>query len=247
MDCKKVVEDYLVRKNPLYHYKYLIALIVSIFVYIYMINNHKNMNDYFQQIIIPLLVFFVVLVLIDILTKLMLNKNKVDALKKLCHLWMNDPNNNKLKDDYGLLIIDMQKVENYSGQIEGFVSKDNEQMSQDQVKKEKVVIDLVKEHEDNTLTQFGKELEPPIPHTNNNDIQGSNDFMDSAPFKSHHVELSKMEESCLFDTTCGSICSTKTTEAPCVAPIPGPQWAPQSAESVQNRLVNKNYTKNSCI
>ena len=31
-----------------------------------------------------------------------------------------------------------------------------------------------------------------------------------------------------------------------VAPIPGPQWMPQSAEYVQNRLVNNNYSASVC-
>jgi len=31
-----------------------------------------------------------------------------------------------------------------------------------------------------------------------------------------------------------------------IAPIPGPQWLPQTAEAVQNRLKNNNYTENTC-
>ena len=32
-----------------------------------------------------------------------------------------------------------------------------------------------------------------------------------------------------------------------VAPIPGPTWLPQSAESVQNRLKNGIYTASKCV
>ena len=31
-----------------------------------------------------------------------------------------------------------------------------------------------------------------------------------------------------------------------VSPIPGPQWLPQNAEYVQNRLMNNNYTASVC-
>ena len=75
---------------------------------------------------------------------------------------------------------------------------------------------------------------------------GDSLIRNKAAFASESVQLNN-DESCLFGTSCGAICSTKNTKAPCVAPVPGPQWQPQSAASVQQRLANKNYTKNSCI
>ena len=32
-----------------------------------------------------------------------------------------------------------------------------------------------------------------------------------------------------------------------IVTIPGPQWLPQSAEAVQNRLKNNNYTEGKCM
>ena len=46
---------------------------------------------------------------------------------------------------------------------------------------------------------------------------------------------------------CNPLCSGYTTN-PCnlVAPIPGPQWQVQTAETVQNRLTNQQYSLNKC-
>lgn len=252
MNCEKIVVHYLLNKSPLYKSKYLFALLISILTYIYVINNVDYLNDYYQQIIIPLLTFLVVLILIDTICKLMINKEEKDRLKKLCYLWMADPNHQKnplLKDKYGLMIIDMKAVENYNGKIEGFETIGNCQTCKSIVEKEEKPIDLTRENEDKTKTVFN---EKPKPHNDVNQINQileSDDTIikDKALFTSKPIDLNKNEESCLFGTTCGAICSTKNTEAPCIAPIPGPQWAPQSAESVQNRLVHNNYTKNTCI
>lgn len=60
------------------------------------------------------------------------------------------------------------------------------------------------------------------------------------------LEFRQNNSKCVEGSNCCSICSD--TENPCnlIAPIPGPQWLPQSAESVQNRLKNNDYTKSRC-
>ena len=47
---------------------------------------------------------------------------------------------------------------------------------------------------------------------------------------------------------CGALCSG-SGQNPCnlVAPIPGPQWQPQSASTVQNRLNAGKYVKSNCF
>lgn len=61
------------------------------------------------------------------------------------------------------------------------------------------------------------------------------------------LESKKYDSKCIEDSNCCSLCSG-TDSNPCniVAPIPGPNWLPQSAESVQNRLVNNDYTSSKC-
>jgi hypothetical protein len=252
MNCENIVESYLLSKCVLVQQKYLIALFLSIIMFIYVINTYK-FDQYMEQIIIPLLTFIVVLVIIDVVSKMMINNEEKDRLVKLCQLWINDPNtqnNPRFKDQNGLLFVNMNAVSNYNGIIEGFEQNGNCQSSPDLKENEKV-IDTSKENNDNTQTVFPSDSNVPVPHNDINEVHhimesGDSLIRNKAPFGSESVELSN-DESCLFGTSCGAICSTKNTKAPCVAPVPGPQWQPQSAESVQQRLANKNYTKNSCI
>jgi hypothetical protein len=62
------------------------------------------------------------------------------------------------------------------------------------------------------------------------------------------IESKPEGELCIQNSNCCSLCSGSENSNPCniIAPIPGPQWLPQSAKSVQERLVNENYTKAVC-
>ena len=54
------------------------------------------------------------------------------------------------------------------------------------------------------------------------------------------------DSSCIQNSNCCSLCSDTNNPCNIIAPIPGPQWLPQSAKSVQDRLVNNNYTASKC-
>lgn len=51
---------------------------------------------------------------------------------------------------------------------------------------------------------------------------------------------------CIQSSNCCSLCSNTNNPCDLIAPIPGPQWIPQSAKSVQDRLVNNDYTASKC-
>ena len=51
---------------------------------------------------------------------------------------------------------------------------------------------------------------------------------------------------CISKSNCCSICSGTQNSCKLNAPVPGPQWLPQSAKSVQDRLVHNDYTKSRC-
>ena len=81
MNCENIIEKYLLNKCALNRFKYLIALMISIFMFIYVINNYK-FDQYMEQMIIPLLTFIVVIVIIDVLSKFLINKEEKDRLVK---------------------------------------------------------------------------------------------------------------------------------------------------------------------
>ena len=52
---------------------------------------------------------------------------------------------------------------------------------------------------------------------------------------------------CLLGNGCGVLCSgTGVNNCNVVAPVPGPQWQPQSARTVQRRLNNGQYVPRVC-
>jgi hypothetical protein len=61
------------------------------------------------------------------------------------------------------------------------------------------------------------------------------------------LESREIGNKCIQNSNCCSLCSGSNSN-PCniIAPIPGPQWTPQSAKSVQDRLVNNDYTEAVC-
>lgn len=61
------------------------------------------------------------------------------------------------------------------------------------------------------------------------------------------LESKPTGDKCLQNSNCCSLCSGSDSN-PCniIAPIPGPQWIPQSAKAVQERLVKNDYTKAVC-
>jgi hypothetical protein len=67
-------------------------------------------------------------------------------------------------------------------------------------------------------------------------------------FNPFPLEAVSYNGKCIEDSSCCNLCSGSQNSNPCnvVAPIPGPQWLPQSAESVQKRLSTNNYTEAKC-
>lgn len=83
-DCSKVVESYLLYKNPLYAFSLPISLIIAIIVYGICVSIKYTSNSYMLQIIIPILTIIVVNGLIEFVSRAMLNKNEMSNLTKTC-------------------------------------------------------------------------------------------------------------------------------------------------------------------
>lgn len=61
------------------------------------------------------------------------------------------------------------------------------------------------------------------------------------------LEAKQYDSKCIIDSNSCNLCSgTDTNPFDIIAPIPGPNWLPQTAKSVQNRLVNNDYTSSKC-
>ena len=61
------------------------------------------------------------------------------------------------------------------------------------------------------------------------------------------AEFGDFDIGCLLKTTPCNVCSGTPVPPGIVAPIPGPQWQPQNAETVQTRIASGNFVPSSCI
>ena len=62
------------------------------------------------------------------------------------------------------------------------------------------------------------------------------------------INRNKTRKCFLGDCNCNALCSENPIKNPCnvITAIPGPQWQPQSAESVAKRLKESNYVPSRC-
>ncbi len=171
----------------------------------------------------------------------MVSKTEKERLSKLCSSWMNDPvNKNKLLSTNS---INMAEIENYNGKIEKFLANGN---SQDEVNNTALyasankIIFEDKEIFDDIKTKFI------MNDTIKNNILGIN----SDSLKKPMLNSSSNQITCVGDdqsNQCNLCSGMGMNPNNLVAPIPGPTWLPQSAESVQNRLKNGIYTAGKCV
>jgi len=198
-NCDTIIEKYLLNQNPLYAFSFPLALLIAIIIFGVAKAYKWSENSYINQILIPILGFLLVNVLIDFISKMMINKKEKMKLVELC----------KNNVDY--------KLESNKVNIESFKNIEKFTNNENEIK----------------TTQEKNEVVAPncqIPNI--------------SPFP---LESSKDGSLCIQDSNCCSLCSGSNSN-PCNinAPIPGPQWLPSSAETVQNNLKNNKYTPSKC-
>jgi len=238
INCDSLVERYLLLKNPFYAFNFPIAILVAIIVYGLAVTNNYSDNSYINQILIPIVALLLTMVIIDVVSKATISKEKKSRLSKLCSSWLNDPNNkNKMLKDGN---INMFEIENYSGQIENFSNNGNIQESN-----EISINNLIDENIEMGNNEIVDDVKTRFIKRNRSDITGV-----SPVFKKDMITPAPANEiSCVGDDESNQcyLCSGMGQNPNnLVTAIPGPQWLPQSAESVQTRMVNKHYTANRC-
>jgi len=246
INCEKIVESFLLNKNPLYIFSFPISLIISIIVFGFATNNKWSSNSYILQILIPILVLLLSMVCLDMIARMMISGTEKDRLMKLCNLWMHNPNvrNNPILNNIQPEDIDLISL--YNGKIEGFenngnIQRDGTFMVNPLAEKDNSTKgEEIKDDKNNVFINTQNKLIEEI------DTIGANDEISSltpAPID-YEPNQSSM---CIQKSNSCSLCSgSGSNPSNVVAPIPGPQWMPQTAEHVQQRLKNNDYTEARC-
>ena len=222
INCETVVEKYLLNQNPLYAFSFPLALLVSIIIFGIAKAYKWSDNSYINQILIPILAFLLTMVLIDVISRMMIKKEEKVRLVELCKSLMSNPSSK----DHPLL---SKMLNNYKekSNIESFSSGDFSI-------KDNIMHNNLMSNKDTAVN-----------NSKNMPIDPICEIPNISPLS---LDAVSNGSTCIQNSNCCSLCSG-TNDNPCniIAPIPGPQWLPSSAETVQNNLKNNIYTPSKCI
>ena len=218
INCDSAVEKYLLNQNPLYAFSFPLSLLVAIIIFGIAKAYKWSENSYINQILIPILAFLLTMVLIDVISRMMIKKEDKLRLVELCKSLMNNPSSS----NHPLL----------SNMLNDYKEKSNiESFSSGNFSIQNLHNNLKSNEKDNVI--------------NNMPIDPICEIPNISPLSLNAVSNGT---TCIENSNCCSLCSG-TNDNPCniIAPIPGPQWLPSSAETVQNNLKNNIYTPAKCI
>ncbi len=286
---EKIIENYLLYKNPLYAFRFPLALLFGIFLYGYMEMKKWSTNSYINQLLIPIAGILVMMVLLDMIARMMVSKEEKKRLLLLCKLFTSKPMMKNMLHSRKMNHLDLAMIENYQGEIEGF--ENNEDGEDNESKKEKDHKDMKKDKEYKDTTEENhskernsenkdkvkkdkvkkeKEEEEREEFTNNNVLPNTpnvrpqvgapmnyfenQEFVDfSNNALAYHVEPQSLpsktnsNSKCIQNSDCCNLCSGMG-DNPCniIAPVPGPQWLPQTAAAKQFEMKNNQYSPSLC-
>jgi hypothetical protein len=241
MDCSKVVEKYLLNKNPLYAFSFPISILLSIIVFGMSQAFSWSDNSYINQILIPISVLLLSMVILDMISRAMLSKSEMDKYMKLCKLWLSNPmvKSNPILSE----MLDIDFISTYNGDIQNFIKDGNEQYVNEVdihplAEKDEDIFD------DHEITDSTTDSEEDVEEKVVQKAPQSNDEKSVfSPFPLSDVKQDSPY--CLEGTTDCNLCSGYSKPQK-TSPIPGPQWIPQNARTVQKRLAEGNYTASQC-
>jgi len=222
-NCDTVIEKYLLNQNPLYAFSFPLSLLIAIIIFGVAKAYKWSENSYINQILIPILGFLLVNVLIDFISKMMINKEEKMKLVELCK------NNVEYKVESNKVNIEKFTNNENIANIEKFTNNEN-------------IANIEKFTNNENIANIENEIK--TTQEKNEVVYSNCQISNISPFP---LEYSKDGSLCIQDSNCCSLCSGSNSN-PCNinAPIPGPQWLPSSAETVQNNLKNNKYTLSKC-
>ena len=254
-NCKYIVEDYLLGKSALYNSRGPLSILATLAVIGCTKYLTISKNSYINQLVIPVTTFILFMILITVIAKLLIPTSAKAELKQKCKLWINDPNTSEhpdtpIKSD--VININLDEVSKYNGRIDGWhLLNGREQVREKFELKDPSMpqarSDFVIRDGNPNVNLDTVDVKPQDNLVNGHQIYsatpvGGNFFDDRQP-KITDIQT----DACLLGNGCGTLCSgTGVNNCDVVAPVPGPQWQPQTAAAVQNRLNNGNYVPSNC-
>lgn len=251
---EKIIENYLLYKNPLYAFRLPIGLLLGIFMVGYLQLHKVSNNTYINHILIPITCVLVVIVLCDMIARMMLSNEEKRKLMLKCKLFMSQPKmkNHRLKPD---LIV---TIENYDGNIEEFTrNKNGDSQTNPHIEVSELPKEMSEILPDLTMMNEYKEnkegYENFDEHAYLKEIQRFEGQVHAYEKDMSHREvpytLPKKESQpspCIQGSDCCQLCSNTNNPCGVVTAIPGPQYLPYTASAKQEQIKRNEFTPSLC-
>jgi hypothetical protein len=233
INCGKIAENYLLIQNPLYSFSFPIAILVAIIIFGCAKAYKWSNNSYVNQILIPVLALLLTMVLLDIISRLMISKDEKMKVTQMCNKWINSQN------------IDI----NIDIDVENFTDKKKPKSPPNPPnpsKQPKKIQDFLKEYDKKKNSK--KKVVEKMENMNSTE-QVIDPIAEIRNISPSPIPFKPNGQMCIQDSNSCNLCSGSGQNpynliAP--IPIPGPQWLPESAATVQNKLKNNIYTNAKC-
>ena len=236
-NCEEMVEKYLLCENPLYTFSFPISLLCGIIVFGILQAYNVSKNSYVNQLLIPIATIFIVMVLIDIISKNMVPVDIKKILFNKCQSWKSDQFKRTIeKFQSSDLASDLGSATLPPVPTPGNNDRDKIDPALPRDLAVNLPIDLPLNNLNRTrlIESFQNLVEIPLDATTS---------MNPANLEG----VKKYNGQCIQPTSNCNFCSGgEPKPANIVTAIPGPQWLPQTAESVQNNLKNGRFTRAKC-
>ena len=248
--CEEIIEKYLLNENPLYTFSFPISLLCGIIMFGIIQAYNVSKNSYVNQLLIPIATIFIVMVLIDVISKNMIPNNIKKILYNNCRSWKTNQDKKYIEKFQSSTLPPVPKPSTQDkSQIDPALkrdlltvsdNKDNKDQKNSKDNKDNILffVQTKKEDKKNILENFQNSIESPL---------DAKTVFSPASIENNDSKNTKDSSKCIQPTNDCSFCSGgEPKPANIVTAIPGPQWLPQTAASVQNNLKNGKYTQAKC-
>ena len=225
-NCEEIVEKYLLFENPIYTFSLPISILFGIIIFGVVKAYDLFKNSYINQLLIPLASIFIIMVLIDIISKNIIPYNKKNSLIRDCKKWKESK---------------LQNIENFGTDSSVYRKEDNVDFDEDEEE-----CDGKEDEKEDKSNNF---YDPNHVIDNNYAEKYKFNYEDisNTSLNPASIVFNEYKGECILPTTDCSFCSGgELPPKNIVTAIPGPQWMPQSAAAVQERLKSGNYTPGKC-
>ena len=261
LNCKDAMRNYLLNRNGLYKIRWPLALIVSVIAINILYAMRPDTHKVFMYIL-AVAITFIIILLINIFANTNFSHDEYRNLVNKCQNCVADPNVNDVHRLRG------EDFANYNGLHENFSPMDSQQNQQSQPSYATTILYQPTGKQIKKIDEEAKNKENFVEHQVLDDNKQNKPFIDDRmynngfplgdsyppkqmsyqPVPETNYQRSPDDSMCMLGRGgCSPLCSG-SGQNPCniVAPVPGPQWQPQSAAAVQQRLTKGKFVPANC-